>query len=105
MDKMKNVFFTIYVIAALFNCKSLKAQGRKTITACQDDSIQTWLTRYYVPAVAIGIIEDNKIKSINYYGETRRGVPASAKTIWNVAPLTKPVTAMTVMSLVNKKEF
>jgi CubicO group peptidase (beta-lactamase class C family) len=105
MDKMKNVFFASCVIAGLFECKNLEAQGLKTITACPGDSIQTWLTRYHVPGVAIGIIEDNKIKSINYYGEIRAGVPASEKSIWNVASLTKPVTAMTVMALVNKGEF
>jgi hypothetical protein len=56
MNKTKNVFFTICAIAGLFDCKNLKAQDWKTITACPDDSIQTWLTRYHVPVVAIGII-------------------------------------------------
>jgi CubicO group peptidase (beta-lactamase class C family) len=105
MVKIKKVFFTICVTTGLFDCRNLSAQERKTITACPDDSIQTWLTRYHVPAVAIGIMEDNKIKSIHYYGDIRSGVPASASTIWNVASLTKPVTAMTVMSFINKGEF
>jgi CubicO group peptidase (beta-lactamase class C family) len=104
-NMIKRALLIICVIAGLFECKNLKAQNWKTITACRDDSIQTWLTRYHVPAVAIGIIENNKIKSINYYGGIRAGVPASEKTIWNVASLTKPVTAMTIMSLVNKGEF
>jgi len=58
-----------------------------------------------VPAVAIGIIENNQIKSINYYGTIRLAVPASSNVVWNIASLTKPVTAMTIMSLVNKNEF
>jgi CubicO group peptidase (beta-lactamase class C family) len=103
--KVKKIFFTICAIAGLFEFKDLKAQSLKTITACPGDSIRAWLARYHVPAVAIGIIESNKIKSIDYYGEIRPGSPASAETIWNVASLTKPVTAMTVMSLVNKGEF
>ena len=104
---MKKVYFIICLIAGLFECKHLKAQGLKTITACRPkaDSIQMWLKSYHVPAIAIGIIENNKIKSIDYYGEIRPGARASENTIWNVASLTKPITAMTVMALVNKGEF
>ncbi len=102
---MKEILYIICSIAGLFECKNVNAQSVKTITACPGDSIRAWLARYRVPAVAIGIIEEDKIKSIDYYGEIRPGAPASASTIWNVASLTKPVTAMTVMSLVNKGEF
>ena len=77
------------------------AQPRATITACPDDSVRSWLNKYHVPGAAIGIIENGRIKSIGYYGEIRPGVPASANTLWNVASLTKPVTAATVMNLVN----
>jgi CubicO group peptidase (beta-lactamase class C family) len=77
------------------------AQSRATITACPDDSIRSWLREYHVPGAAIGILENDRIKSISYYGEIRPGVPASENTIWNVASLTKPVTAATIMNLVN----
>jgi hypothetical protein len=100
--KVKKIFFTICAVAGLFGSKSLRAQEQKTITACPGDSVRAWLARYHVPAVAIGIIEGNKIKSIDYYGEFRAGIPASASTLWNVASLTKPVTAMTVMSLLER---
>ena len=84
---------------------SIRAQNPGKMSTVPADSIYSWLKSNHVPAVAIGIIEDNKIKSIKCYGEIRPGVPASAGTLWNVASLTKPVTAMTVMSLVNKGQF
>jgi CubicO group peptidase (beta-lactamase class C family) len=102
---MKKILFTIWVVAGLIPFENGNAQSWKTISECPKDSIESWLNRYHVPAIAIGILENNKIKSISYYGEIRPGVPASEKTIWNVASLTKPLTAMTVMSLINKGKF
>jgi CubicO group peptidase (beta-lactamase class C family) len=73
----------------------------RTIAACPDDSIRGWLSLYHVPGAAIGILEDGKIKAVGYYGTVRPGVPVSANTIWNVASLTKPVTAATMMNVIN----
>jgi CubicO group peptidase (beta-lactamase class C family) len=102
---MKRAFFVLCALAGVLAVENLDAQGRKTITECPADSIQAWLHRYQVPAAAVGIIENDQIKSIHCYGEIRPGVPAKEGTLWNVASLTKPVTAMTVISLVNKGQF
>jgi len=100
---------TIRIIACLLACvlsdRAVMAQNSATITACPDDSIHVWLARFHVPAAAIGILENNRVTSIRYYGEIRPGVAASASTIWNVASLTKPVTAATVMNLINKDKI
>jgi CubicO group peptidase (beta-lactamase class C family) len=104
-ERINKVFFIICAIAGVFTFEDADAQGWKTISECPKDSIESWLKHYHVPAIAIGILENNKIKSISYYGEIRPGVPPSANTIWNVASLTKPLTAMTVMSLISKGKF
>ena len=93
---MKRICF----VCACFFQIAATAQPR-TISACPDDSIRGWLSLYQVPGAAIGILEDGKIKSMSYYGVIRPGVPVSASTIWNVASLTKPVTAATMMNMIN----
>ena len=65
------------------------------------DQIPAWLAENHVPAVGIGIIEEGKIKEVRVFGELRKGVPAPLNALFNVASLTKPVTALTVLKLVN----
>jgi CubicO group peptidase (beta-lactamase class C family) len=101
--KKYSLLFTLMLGMCLNN--TLQAQKLPTITECPADSIKGWLKTNKVPAVAIGIIENGKIKSIKVYGETKKGVPARVNTLWNVASLTKPVTALTVLALVNKGEW
>jgi CubicO group peptidase (beta-lactamase class C family) len=98
---MKAVILLAAYVLVIVSPNACLAQSGTTITACPDDSIRSWMSEYHVPGAAIGILENDQIKSISYYGEIRPGVPVSANTIWNVASLTKPVTAATVMNLVN----
>ena len=67
--------------------------------------IQTWLTVYKVPAVGIGIIEDGKLRQIMVFGDLIKGEPAPYNTIFQVASLTKPVTAMLTLRLVSLGEW
>lgn len=92
----------ILLSALLFSIVFKKNTQAQTIIPCPADSINAWLTKNHVPAVAIGIIEDGKIRSIKTYGELKKDTPAPLNALWNVASLTKPVTAITVLSLVNK---
>jgi CubicO group peptidase (beta-lactamase class C family) len=90
---------------AIAICSHVYADTDTTVSPCAPESIDIWLNANHVPAVGIGVIEDGRIKSINVYGELRQGVPAPAEAIWNVASLTKPITALTVLELVNKGEL
>ncbi|MGA2377295.1 MAG: serine hydrolase domain-containing protein [Candidatus Sulfotelmatobacter sp.] len=58
-----------------------------------------WLKESDVPSVAVAYIEDRKVAWTAVYGEQGPGVPATAKTLYNMASLTKPVTAETVLRL------
>ncbi|RMA64752.1 serine hydrolase [Ulvibacter antarcticus] len=68
-----------------------------------DDQVQTeqWLIEQNIPAMGIGFIEDGKIKEIKVFGELEKGVPAPKNTIFNVASLTKPITALVTLKLVD----
>lgn len=61
-----------------------------------------WLKVDDVPSVAIASIEKGKLAWTAVYGEQRPGVPATPQTLYNVASLTKPVAAETILRLVSR---
>lgn len=58
-----------------------------------------WLKESDVPSVAVAYIEDRKVAWTEVYGEQSPGVAATGNTLYNMASLTKPVTAETVLRL------
>ncbi|MDT9115878.1 serine hydrolase domain-containing protein, partial [Escherichia coli] len=52
-----------------------------------------------VPSVSIADVEGGRVVLTAAYGEQSRGVPASPATLYNLASLTKPITAETVLRL------
>ncbi|MFT3687438.1 MAG: class A beta-lactamase-related serine hydrolase [Phycisphaerales bacterium] len=64
-----------------------------------DATIEQWLKENKVPVLGLGIIESGKLKQIKVYGEIAKGAAAPYNTIFNVASLTKPVTAMVALRL------
>lgn len=62
---------------------------------------EEWLKQQRIPAVGIGYIEDGEIKQISVFGELEKGIQAPKNTIWNVASLTKPITALVALKLID----
>jgi CubicO group peptidase (beta-lactamase class C family) len=62
---------------------------------------ERWLKQKHIPAIGIGYINDGKIVKISVFGELEKEMPAPVNTIWNVASLTKPITAMVTLKLVD----
>lgn len=60
-----------------------------------------WLREKNLAALGIGYIEDGQIVQTSVFGEAKPGEFAQLNTIWNVASLTKPITAMVVLKLVD----
>ena len=55
----------------------------------------------HVPGVSIAVVHDGKIEWARGFGVTRiGGTPATADTLFHAASISKPVTAMTVLHLV-----
>jgi len=90
---------TSLFLLSMLMASRLLSQG---VVSCPEDSLRAWMQRYHVPAVGIGIIENGKIKSIKVYGNIRPNVPGPINTIWNIASMTKPVTALTALKLADK---
>jgi CubicO group peptidase (beta-lactamase class C family) len=62
---------------------------------------ERWLKQKHIPALGIGFIKDGKIEQISVFGELQSNVPAPKNTIWNVASMTKPITALVALKMIN----
>jgi len=71
------------------------------------DQIETerWMKLRRIPALGIGIIADGKIQQIKVFGNLVKDKPAPTNTLWNVASLTKPVTALVALKLVEMGQW
>jgi CubicO group peptidase (beta-lactamase class C family) len=68
-------------------------------------AITTWMKVNKIPSVAIGMIRDGVLKEISVYGELKNGVPAPYNSIYNVASITKTVTAVLTLKLVEQGKW
>ena len=75
--------------------------AKKDGRAEMDAHAPEWLKESDVPSVAVAYIKDGKVAWTAVYGEQSPGVPATGKTLYNLASLTKPITAETILRLVS----
>ena len=102
---MKRQTLLIKLIPILFIGLTLQAQANTKANLGFEDKVQSWLTQNNVPAVGIGIIEDGKIKYVKVIGELKKGVPAIDNAIFSIASMTKPVTAILTLKLVESGKW
>jgi CubicO group peptidase (beta-lactamase class C family) len=97
---MKQFF---YLVLLLTMYVSADAQDSLATLPAMDDSHQViaWLRQKHIPALAVGVIRDGRLQEIKIYGELRTGKPASYDAVFNVASLTKPITTLVTLTLVN----
>ncbi len=60
---------------------------------------------YHVPTIGVSIIQNGKIKQVKMFGNLPNGSPAPDNTLFNIASLTKPLTATTVLLLVSQGKW
>ncbi len=65
------------------------------------DNIEQLLKDNHIPTLGLGVIEDGKLTQIKVYGTLNEKKVAPYNSLFNVASLTKPVTAITVLRLVS----
>ncbi len=70
-----------------------------------DAHVAEWLKESDVPSVAVAYIRDRKVAWTEVYGEQSPGVAATEKTLYNVASLTKPITAETILRLASQRKL
>ena len=67
-----------------------------------DSDIEELLVQHKIPSVGIEYINNGVLKQVRVFGEKSTGSPADYNTIYKVASLTKPVTAIVTLKLVEK---
>lgn len=65
------------------------------------DQIRAWLQAQKVPVLGLGLLRDGRLVEARVYGEIG-GHAAPVDTLFNVASLTKPVTALVALRLVSQ---
>ena len=65
-----------------------------------EELLPGWMNESNVPAVAVAVIENNRIKYTKVFGELQKQKPAPPNTIFQVASLTKPVVLILTLKLV-----
>ncbi len=81
------------------------APSKHILTIENDKALEQWLKENKIPNLGLGIIKNGKLEKAKVYGELRTGIPAPNNTIFNVASLTKPVTAMVALKLASEGKW
>ncbi len=87
-----SICFTTHFVFAQVNKNGIENSNSAVFD--NDLEIGKWLKENKVPTLGIGTIKDGKLNQIRVLGN-----PDSYNTIFNVASLTKPVTAMVALKL------
>jgi len=67
-----------------------------------DRFVPQLLREFHAAGAGVAIIDQGKVTWTGYYGEQGPGIPASAKTVFNVASVAKTLTAETLIALAAK---
>jgi CubicO group peptidase (beta-lactamase class C family) len=71
-----------------------------------DQQVPAWLKEFHVTSVSVAYIENGKTAWSAYYGDqVPGGPPANEKTLYNVASLTKPITAEVILRLASEQKL
>ncbi len=79
-----------------FTIPSVTAERAETI----DQAMLALMRQYKVITAGVGVIKHGQLAWAGYYGEQSPGLPASENTQFDIASITKTVTAETVLRLV-----
>ncbi|MDT0293549.1 serine hydrolase [Mesonia ostreae] len=70
-----------------------------------DKEIEKWLKSNNIPTLGLGVIKEGELQQIKVYGDLTKGKTAPYNTIFNVASLAKPVTAMVALKIVSSGKW
>jgi CubicO group peptidase (beta-lactamase class C family) len=64
-----------------------------------------WLKQYDVPSASVAYVADGRLAWTVVTGEQSPGVPATDRTLYNIASLTKPIVAETILRLASQNKL
>lgn len=102
MNRILGLFLASIATAASFGQTGPKPISSPEMRRRLDQNVPQWLKDNDVPSAAVGIIENGKVAWTAVYGEQSPGVPATERTLYNVASLTKPISAEVILRLASR---
>lgn len=82
-----------------------RSEDQDALRARFDREFPPLLAKAGVPSVSIAHIENGKVIFTAAYGVQRPGVPATTRTLYNIASMTKPIAAEVVLQLASDGLF
>jgi len=112
-EAMQNLFKLVPVALALVAITSsstrLAAQSEQItpdeLRAKISQDLPGWLKQYNVPSASVAYIANGRLAWTVVAGEQSPGVPATEKTLYNIASLTKPIVAETILRLASQNKL
>jgi CubicO group peptidase (beta-lactamase class C family) len=71
-----------------------------------DQQVPAWLKEFNITSASVAYVDGGKIAFTAYYGDqVPGGPPANASTLYNVASLTKPITAEVILRMASEQKL
>ncbi len=99
---MKKSLFIFFLFLQFFVSAQVDENKFRSPLFDNEEEIENWLKKNKVPTLGIGVIENGKLNQIRVFGELSNGNSAPFNTIFNVASVTKPVTALVALKLIEQ---
>ena len=93
---MSRVFVCVVFAASMISAAFADSADVKTAL---DAKIPVWLKQFNVPSASVAYVNDGALAWTAAYGAQSPRVAATTNTLYNIASLTKPITAETVLRL------
>lgn len=91
-------------LAGLAEAKHAPAEAAPAALRRLDALVPRLLAEKRIASVSVARIEDGRVSFVAAWGEARPGVPATPTTLYNIASMTKPLSAEVVLRLVARGE-
>lgn len=93
-------FLTCFVMLFYMGCST-----QRSVSIPDSAFVDSLMIEYHVPTAGVSIIQNGKIKQVKMFGNLPNGSLAPDNTLFNIASLTKPLTATTVLLLVSQGKW
>lgn len=106
MNKLLN-YFIICLISFLIHYQSLYSQTITDSIVILEPYFKKVMTDWQVPHLAIGVVKDSKVVYVKGFGfrDYDKGLIVNENTLFKIASITKPFTAMTFGILADQNKF
>lgn len=100
-------FILILILTALTGCqpvRDIQPGNLDSLTGALDRDIPFWLEKYHTPGLSMALVSNGQVVWQKGYGwtDTDSRIPVRPDTIFQIASISKPVTAWGVMRLVEE---